>query len=373
MLATTAMTSITAMSGLSECCRVLQSRPSGVALDRKVCTATNVRCHFSVAPQTESHPSIDYTKEGAQSTMNLAAGAVNALFQFQPFFRFAAGRARSMIIERGAEIGYPWPPMLAKLRQHNWEDEIKQIRNKYIEYPEYYLKPFHAYEKGNLSWDAAWEVELAAKSVHATTFDLERNRLDPEGDVRLRNSYHSTMVPMLKCSPKAIVDIGCSTGLSTFGLHEVFPDAHTVGVDLSPYFISVANYNLKEKGNSNSVQFLHAAGEYTGLPSGAYDLVSICLVCHELPRSATKKIIEEAHRLLKVGGALAIMEMDPRSVHFQNMVKNVFAFTAFKATEPWVDDYRTFPIEMAIVERGFSSPTQESCSPRHRTIVAHKK
>lgn len=68
--------------------------------------------------------------------MNLVAGAVNALFQFQPFFQFAAGRARNMIIERGAEIGYPWPPTLAKLRLHNWEDEIKQIRNKYIEYPE---------------------------------------------------------------------------------------------------------------------------------------------------------------------------------------------------------------------------------------------
>lgn len=38
---------------------------------------------------------------------------------------------------------------------------------------QYYLKPFHAYEKGNMSWDAAWEAELAAKSVHSTTFDPE--------------------------------------------------------------------------------------------------------------------------------------------------------------------------------------------------------
>jgi hypothetical protein len=38
------------------------------------------------------------------------------------------------------------------------------------------------------------------------------------------------------------------------------------------------------------VHFLHAAGEYTGLPSGAFDLVSLCLVCHELPRSATEEV-----------------------------------------------------------------------------------
>lgn len=38
---------------------------------------------------------------------------------------------------------------------------------------QYYLKPFHAYDNGNLSWDAALEVELAAKSVHANVFDPE--------------------------------------------------------------------------------------------------------------------------------------------------------------------------------------------------------
>jgi hypothetical protein len=38
---------------------------------------------------------------------------------------------------------------------------------------QYYLKPFHAYDNGNLSWDAALEVELAAKSMHANVFDPE--------------------------------------------------------------------------------------------------------------------------------------------------------------------------------------------------------
>lgn len=38
---------------------------------------------------------------------------------------------------------------------------------------QYYLKPFHAYDTGNLSWDAALELELAAKSLHANVFDPE--------------------------------------------------------------------------------------------------------------------------------------------------------------------------------------------------------
>ncbi len=50
---------------------------------------------------------------------------------------------------------------------------------------------------------------------------LQRKELDPNGDVRLRESYHEKMYTMLKCTPRAVVDIGCATGLSTFGLHQV--------------------------------------------------------------------------------------------------------------------------------------------------------
>lgn len=312
---------------------------------------------------------------GSLSPMSIATGAVNALFLYKPFFNFAAGQAKSMIVKRGSEIGYPWAPELAHLQLHDWSSELDAVQNLTLTYPDYYLKPFHAYEMGNLSWDAALEVELAAKSVHANVFDPERKKLDPNGDVKLRDSYHEKLISMLRLKPMNIVDIGCASGLSTFGLYEIFPGAQVIGVDLSPFFLSVANYRLKErrKEEKTAVEFVHAAGENTGLPSGAFDLVSLSLVCHELPREATKQIIEEAHRLLKRGGALAIMEMNPYSPLLQKMVNNMFAFTAFKSTEPYFDDYRTFFIEKAIEERGFEYPNQMESSPRHRTILAHKK
>jgi trans-aconitate methyltransferase len=46
--------------------------------------------------------------------------------------------------------------------------------------------------------------------------------LDPEGDQRLRDSYNEKMLPMLKIKPAKIVDLGCSTGLSTMALHKVW-------------------------------------------------------------------------------------------------------------------------------------------------------
>lgn len=346
-----------------------------------------VTCRVS-APEVKksdaSAPAGEYTPANAPSTMNLMTGAINALFGFQPFFRFAAGKAREMMVNRGDAIGFPWAPRLAELRKHDWDEELRLVESssrvakangQYV-HPEYYKKPFHAYEKGNLSWEAALEVELAAKAVHAPIFDVERQTLDPEGDANLRRGYHTKLVELLRIKPETIVDFGCATGLSTFALYETFPHAKLTGLDLSEYMVAAANYNLREKNKVASnvlpFTFLHAAAEATGLEANSVDLVSICLVCHELPRSATKKIIEEAHRVLRPGGAFAIMEMNPNSQFFNKIANNPFTFAAFKATEPYLDDYRTFPIEDAIAERGFEYPQQAECTPRHRAIVAHK-
>lgn len=98
------------------------------------------------------------------------------------FFKFAASKAREMMVQRGDKIGFPWAPRLEQLRQHDWENELAAVAadsrvprspSGEYEYPEYYLKPFHAYENGNLSLDAALEAELAAKAVHAPIYDLE--------------------------------------------------------------------------------------------------------------------------------------------------------------------------------------------------------
>jgi ubiquinone/menaquinone biosynthesis C-methylase UbiE len=56
---------------------------------------------------------------------------------------------------------------------------------------------------------------------------------------------------------------------------------------------------------------MHAAAEDTGLPPESADLVSICLVMHELPQSATRTIVAEAFRLLRPGGTFSIMVSFP--------------------------------------------------------------
>ena len=47
--------------------------------------------------------------------------------------------------------------------------------------------------------------------------------------------------------------------------------------------------------------------ERTGLADSSSDLVSICLVMHELPQQASQAIVQEAFRILRPGGTFAIM------------------------------------------------------------------
>lgn len=92
--------------------------------------------------------------------------------------------------------------------------------------------------------------------------------------------------------PKDILDIGCSTGLSTLKLAETFPSARITGVDLSPHMLAVGRYFLRTREEQRHargrVEYLHAAGEMTGMGDASMDLVSLSLTSHELPAEATR-------------------------------------------------------------------------------------
>jgi ubiquinone/menaquinone biosynthesis C-methylase UbiE len=304
-------------------------------------------------------------------TDRLVSQVVNSLLSIKPLARFAKNQARELIIKRAESIGVAWREDVKFLRSRGgsealspqWEADLAQITNPDLQYPKYYLTSFHAYEQGNMSWDAAMEVEVAAYSVHAKIF-AETGRT---GDTQLRQSYHDLIVQALPTPPQNILDIGCSVGMSTFAMQAVYPDAQLTGLDLSPYFLSIANYRA-EQTQSTQINWVHAAGESTGLPAHSYDLVSLFLICHELPQTATREIFAEAKRLLKPGGHIAIMDMNPASEIYAQMAP--YILTLLKSTEPYLDRYFTLDIAQALVDAGFEAPTIAANTPRHRTVIA---
>lgn len=294
--------------------------------------------------------------------IGLASHLVNKILAVKPLANLAKNRARNMMIKRAESIGVPWRANVAKLRDRNWDQEMSGVKNQQIRYPDYYLSSFHAYETGNLSWEAAWEVESAAHAVHAKIW----SEGDIKGDAQLRQSYHQILQQKVKTKPHSILDLGCGVGMSTFALQEIYPQARLTGIDLSPYFLAVAKYRNQEK--TEQVNWIQAAAESTRLPSASFDLISACLVFHELPQKAAKEILLEARRLLRPGGYLAIMDMNPKSTIYQEMPP--FILTLLKSTEPYLDEYFTLDINSALEEVGFTHPSISVNSPRHRTIIA---
>ena len=86
-------------------------------------------------------------------------------------------------------------PSLSK-RPLGLSAQIRELRGELedpaVEYPDYYVQPFHAYEEGNLNWLAAFEVESATYSMALRTFPGQG--LSPsQAQRRLRDGIHGAL------------------------------------------------------------------------------------------------------------------------------------------------------------------------------------
>jgi len=304
--------------------------------------------------------------------IGFTSSIVNRILSFPSLANWAKTQAKQMMIQRAHQIGVDWLGHVALLNTRDWSLDLSQVTTPGLSYPDYYVTSFHGYADGNLSWEAAFEVEVAAYAVHSRVWGA----VDAHGDARLRQSYHQILQSHIP-SPLKILDLGCSVGMSTAALQVNYPGAEVVGIDLSPYFLSVAQHQTPARipvpSHSHPVAtptWLHAAAEATGLPDQSFDLVSGFLLFHELPEEAAIAILREVHRLLRPGGYFAMMDMNPQSPVYAQM--KPFILTLLKSTEPYLDEYFNLDFSQALHSVGFQPPTVVGNSPRHRTIIARR-
>ena len=69
--------------------------------------------------------------------------------------------ARKWFIDRAEKRGIGWNSYLEKYDNKDVMYELGEnkvfLENKNMYYPDYYLKPFHGYDDGNMNWMAAME------------------------------------------------------------------------------------------------------------------------------------------------------------------------------------------------------------------------
>ncbi|MFM7448954.1 MAG: class I SAM-dependent methyltransferase [Leptolyngbyaceae cyanobacterium] len=302
---------------------------------------------------------------------DLLSQVVNRLIQTEPLYELMRYQARRVLIKTAEKNGIPWRQTVTAWQASDVQQQLPALCNQAIVYPEYYKVPFHAYKEGNLCWQAAFEAESATYSM-ALRIWPEEPLSWAEAQDRLRASFHQVLAEYGPATVHNILDMGCSVGISTLTVHRYYqqhqPDpVQTVGLDLSPYMLAVAQARDTEH---EITAWCHARAEDTGLPEQSFDLVTLQFVTHELPRTAAQAIFQEAWRLLRPGGYLGIVDNNPKSPVIQNLPPVLF--TLMKSTEPWSDDYYTFDTEAALHQTGFEPTVIVASDPRHHTIVARR-
>jgi ubiquinone/menaquinone biosynthesis C-methylase UbiE len=107
-------------------------------------------------------------------------------------------------------------------------------------------------------------------------------------------------------APADVLDLGCGFGKTTFSLAKRWPDANVHGVDLSAPCLRLGRRLATESGLA--IHWQQGDAEHLPYAAGQFDLVTATMVLHELPSKSLHAVLREAHRVLRPGGMLAVLD-----------------------------------------------------------------
>jgi ubiquinone/menaquinone biosynthesis C-methylase UbiE len=296
--------------------------------------------------------------------------AIDRLLAIEPLRQLLFWQARGLIIRTAEGRGIAWRQRREQL-QASAEPLLAAVTDPALEPPAYYRARFHAYDQGNLCWQAACEAEQATDSMALRVWPQEKELPAVVAQQRLRSAIFAAIEPSLKGPVRRALDLGCSVGVGTLALQQWLEQRQGAepmrveGLDLSPQMLAVARVRDPE---GRIAAWHHAAAEATGLELGAYDLITLQFVCHELPGEATCAVLREAARLLRPGGVIAVVDQDPDSEVIRRLPAPIA--TLLKSTEPYLEDYFRLDFPAALQAAGFHGVRREAADPRHRVLVA---
>ncbi|MEG4015104.1 MULTISPECIES: class I SAM-dependent methyltransferase [unclassified Microcoleus] len=218
----------------------------------------------------------------------------------------------------------------------DWEKAGDRHRQTNLVYPKYYSSQnFHGIKGGYLNPSAAVSYDPITQYV-----------LPPHETV-----VRQGLIDAVRVKPRRIIDLGCGTGSTTLMLKQAFPEAEVVGLDLSPYMLVVAEMKAQKAGLN--IEWLHGNAESVGFADSSFDLVAASLLFHETPPAVSRAILRESFRLLKVGGQVAILDGNQKTLRHTEWLTDIFE-------EPYIKSYAAGSMDAWAGAAGFAAvQTQE--------------
>ena len=189
----------------------------------------------------------------------------------------------------------------------NWSKTSDRFAATDFEYPQYYRsQDFHGIKGGYLD------------AIAPVTYDAVTRFAAPPNETKLRQQA----IDLIQAQPQTILDLGCGTGSSTLMLKQAFSNSQVIGLDISPYMLTMAEYK-GEKANL-VINWQQGLAEATNLDRCSFDLISIAFLFHETPVEIAQNILRECQRLLKPGGQIIILDGNQKRLRHTNWLIKLF-------------------------------------------------
>ncbi len=141
---------------------------------------------------------------------------------------------------------------------------------------------------------------------------LRFNFLTPLYDPLLRwvmreVSFKRRLIEQARLAPESLVlDLGCGTGTLTILVKEMHPDVQVIGVDGDERALAIAR--AKAARRAVNIEFDWGMAQRLSYAKNSFDRVLSSLMMHHLTTEDKVRALKEAHRVLRPGGQLLIID-----------------------------------------------------------------
>ncbi len=211
----------------------------------------------------------------------------------------------------------------------DWPKELTSYAE--LDYPKYYLQPFHSMPGGWLSPMAATGDRAAMEAIY--------RHAHPQKSLGIREAT----ARFFPADATLVYDLGAGTGDQSAAIARRLPGAQVVCVEASPFMLVVGKRRQRDRPN---LRWVHAMAEDVEVADGSVDAVNISVVFHEIPNFAKHRLLEKAFKLLRPGGTMVLSDVPSTDL---DRHRGFF--------EPYRQEWRTYDPGADLASVGFRDVT----------------